>query len=409
MSACQAVAAVVGALKSFHVQNSHVKIKRCNRSAKLPALTEIVAPVNKQDTTPTLQALPKVAQQKQSLQILKKNQTSLIQLNTTIDSGNMVSAGKQVAASTQVISPPKSIITANGQGFAQSRNLDIGEQCFKKHDSCITGYCDSRSGRCEMRHPNSRKGEYCNDDSNCGSGLMCECSKKDKNGYCTGSKNWPVVTNPKFPPPGVGICGNKLKDGAACKFGKECRGNVCDPVSRTCRSEFTDISNGYFCKFNGQCKSGYCADGKKCAPLDTTGIPGDYCHHNEHCASGSCECAKGFGGFCRNWESWGPGPRNKSTSGLSVGICNGKEPLASLCSKNSECLSGKCADGKRCSPVNGTGRPGQYCHHNDHCSSKRCACPSGSANIFGFCEKFENFKSATMLRLNRDRTGFYCR
>ena len=224
-----------------------------------------------------------------------------------------------------------------------------------------------------------------------------------------GAKNWPVVKDVKNPPVGTGRCVRKYKNGAKCQVDNDCLDKVCDVDTKRCRSEHTDISNGYFCRWNGQCKSGYCANDKKCAPKDYTGKPGDYCHHNNHCASGSCECEKGLHGFCRNYESWAAGPRKKSASGRLVGICNAKEPLASLCTRNTECISGQCADGKRCSPQDGTGKPGQYCHHNNHCASKRCACPNGNANFLGFCEKFEKFNPSTMLRLNRERKGFYCR
>lgn len=67
--------------------------------------------------------------------------------------------------------------------------------------------------------------------------------------------------------------------------------------------------NGGVCEVNADCRSGYCADGTFCAPRDGTGRAGEYCHHGNHCRSGTCSCGERSGrrgileaGFCPQWD-----------------------------------------------------------------------------------------------------------
>jgi len=78
---------------------------------------------------------------------------------------------------------------------------------------------------------------------------------------------------------------------------------------------------GCFCERDAHCLSDNCADGKRCAPRDRTGISGNYCHHNNHCQSGYCSCAKGIFGFCKNWEQWPAGKFNASDRRIMIGFC----------------------------------------------------------------------------------------
>lgn len=182
---------------------------------------------------------------------------------------------------------------------------------------------------------------------------------------------------------------------------------------------------GESCNSNRQCASGLqCADGRKCAPIDGTGFGhpssvglSDYCHHDNHCASGSCNCEKGWFGFCRNWEAWPTGKFSTSPREASnIGFCNSRNGMGESCTKTSECNPGlQCANGQRCAPPDGTGRsasagrPGDYCHHDNHCTSGSCRCPGGNAGkSFGFCRNWENVTPRTALAFNSTRIGFMC-
>ncbi|MEM7050134.1 MAG: hypothetical protein AAF604_10755 [Acidobacteriota bacterium] len=152
-------------------------------------------------------------------------------------------------------------------------------------------------------------------------------------------------------------------------------------------------TNGALCAQSSECQSGYCADGRRCAPMDFTGLANEYCHHDNHCRSGRCGCDNGLRGpdsFCNNWRSGGSG------------TCTDRRDNGNDCTKNENCNSGHCADkgkvgqldfwtgsGGRCAPNDGTGAAGAYCHHNNHCASGSCNCPGGTS--FGFCASWEGF------------------
>ena len=222
--------------------------------------------------------------------------------------------------------------------------------------------------------------------------------------------------------------------------------------------------NGQSCQKGAECQSGHCADGKRCAPKDGTGQVGQYCHHNNHCSTGTCSCRGDTkpGGFCQNWEAYsdrevleerakgGFECRSKASEGAKACLvdsgcdvyqeckhyrcvtkpgeefyaeyfrrnpafpctedyqcdeynyCDKRNNLCmpikgaphykadgSQCTRNAQCVSENCADKRFCAPKDRTGPAGNYCHHNNHCSSGTCACPNGR-DILGFCVGYEN-------------------
>ena len=78
------------------------------------------------------------------------------------------------------------------------------------------------------------------------------------------------------------------------------------------------------------------------------------------------------------------GERSNSCQPNGIGIGAGSRLANSeLCTTDRECASGHCADGRFCAPRDGTGRAGDYCHHNNQCERGLvCHC---ARDIFGFC------------------------
>ncbi len=154
-------------------------------------------------------------------------------------------------------------------------------------------------------------------------------------------------------------------------------------VHGVCRDR---ADNGERCLHGEQCKSGYCADGKFCAP-DGTGKAGDYCHHDDHCSSGMCDCpgedlrVMGGKGYCPGWQDF---------TTTVHGVCLDLFQNGERCRRGEQCKSTYCADGRLCAPVDGTGAAGEYCHHNNHCKSGACVCPKGTG-WWGFCNGWKEF------------------
>ena len=148
--------------------------------------------------------------------------------------------------------------------------------------------------------------------------------------------------------------------------------------------------NGVDCTANGDCRSGYCADGRICAPKDGEGVKDEYCHHDNHCASGVCVCPNDpgghDGGFCKDWVRF-----DTTTHGR----CLAQNVNGQQCRDDANCESGNCADG-RCAPEDGKGRNGEYCHHNNHCQTGTCTCVNG-VDLLGFCLDWENHTEQEIL------------
>ena len=240
----------------------------------------------------------------------------------------------------------KGIPTAASQSSSSASLSNDGAACYGS-DECKSGIC--QAGLCAPAYLGVENA-YCYYNSHCISGL-CVC--QDENGN--------EVTCPKNPQEG---------DGGKCSGGL--------PLASRCTS-------------NNQCGSGYCANGL-CAPEDGTGQIGDYCHHQNHCANDFCFCPDGFDGdFCSNYNANADFLNRRGACAPFPGWVNGTS-----CTENSDCMSRYCANGA-CAPQDGTGVAGEYCHHNNHCRSGTCNCPSGEANFWslGFCPNWEDFDEKT--------------
>jgi len=115
-------------------------------------------------------------------------------------------------------------------------------------------------------------------------------------------------------------CMTGAQQGRVCKKQKDCgRYQSCNKDSGVCNSSdfyrqflmrrgepfARDGLLGSHCSIDALCASGHCANGI-CAPKDGTGMPGVYCHHDNHCASKQCNCKKdtlgALTGFCKDYE-----------------------------------------------------------------------------------------------------------
>ena len=142
--------------------------------------------------------------------------------------------------------------------------LNNGHLC-DDDDECGSGNC-ANNLRCAPENKTGRLGDFCFNNNQCGS-KACICAKGKSGSYC---KEWDDNSNYDT---WFGYC-----------------------------YEWPGKENGFLCKEDDECKSQYCADGAVCAPRDGSGLTGDYCHHNNHCFSGKCDCNVGepnWLGFCK--------------------------------------------------------------------------------------------------------------
>ena len=339
----------------------------------------------------------------------------------------------------------------------QSGNADAdrenGEFCGRNSD-CLSRYC-ADGKKCAPRNDSGRGGEYCHHDNHCISG-KCIC-EHGLAGFCRRWEDWPAGQwSPTSENVMIGRCQAQRRNGYFCTNNKECySGNCADrrkcapedgkggggeychhnnhcksgrcicepglagfcenweswPEGRSsddrrigaCSIEY-GFYNGAFCSNDRQCRSKNCADefpglDGRCAPSDYTGVAGDYCHHDNHCESARCICDRGPAGSCEGWR-WLRSGR--------TGHCSARFPNGANCERKENCLSNHCADGKRCAPRNDTGRPGDYCHHNDHCMSGNCSCPDGIKSL-GFCKDWEAYSLLSVETLRSEASGFLCR
>jgi LysM repeat protein len=310
-----------------------------------------------------------------------------------------------------------------------STQFENGTNCTEDQD-CKSGYC-ADGKKCAPKAGTGEAGDYCHHDNQCRTGLcLCPDGWIGGSGPCVGWETFSARD-------GHGTCTEVLPDGAGCTEDRDCRsgycadGKKCAPkdgtgeagdychhdnhcVSGSCDCPGEDVrvmgaksfcpdwesftitqhgvcralaENGARCTRDEQCESGYCADGAICAPKDGTGAEGDYCHHDNQCASGMCDCpgedfrVMGAKSFCPDWE----------TFTVTVhGVCRSLNANGDGCTRDAQCASGYCADGKKCAPEDGTGGEGDYCHHNNHCQTRVCDCPDGT-DWLGFCKGWESF------------------
>jgi LysM repeat protein len=215
----------------------------------------------------------------------------------------------------------KVVVSFQGSATEKQGATPLGGNCNYDGWSCVSNYC--YFGVCAPQGKGD-EGDYCFANKHCLSGV-CDCLEDNKLVPCG--------------PPRPGM-------GGTCGKG---------------------YGMGEFCNGDNDCASNYCANGQ-CAPKNGTGQYREYCHHNDHCATGLCYCPEGYGlgGFCKNHDS---------LAEEDYGYCTyrGDKVKGTKCSENSDCESNHCADGL-CAPRNKTGLSGDYCHHNDHCYSKVCDC-----------------------------------
>jgi len=228
-------------------------------------------------------------------------------------------------------------------------------------DECDSGHC-ADGKLCAPRNGTGKGGAYCHHGSHCASG---ECSCPEGNGWVGARgfcKDWQSYT-----PTHHGKCERALKNGQHCS-----------------------MTLGVWWSY--KCESDHCADGKICAPKNDTGKEGAYCHHDNHCASGLCQCPDGWEqgtkGFCKGWQNF---------TTAKHGTCSAQSKNGEYCTKDAQCLSRHCANDK-CAPINFKGKEGEYCHHDDHCAkSLYCRCPNNNARESWlwpwnqFCAGYRNF------------------
>jgi len=162
--------------------------------------------------------------------------------------GNVYGAGQHTFPC-----PPAAVLNEKMLGTCvgpTNEKLANGSQCSKKSecasDNCYKGLCAPKDGL-------GRLGDYCHHNDHCFNNY-CKCPNGYDGDLCKGYHGF-------SPKPGRhGTCGER-------------RGEV----------------HGGFCREDYECLSGYCAQ-NKCAPVDWTGLVGEYCHHDAHCYSETCNC-----------------------------------------------------------------------------------------------------------------------
>ncbi len=237
------------------------------------------------------------------------------------------------------------LTAGEGGEYGVLRQAMFGTQC-RNDRQCGTGRC--REGICapedgEGRSPwelgDSSTTDYCHHDNHCRS-KICLCDNPDH------------------------------KDGAFCRSNGQVTPGKCSP--------HRGIALGGLCSDDNMCSrdvtsATQCVQGK-CAPEDDTGLKGMYCHHNNHCLSGRC-----------------------------VGNqCQAVAALGQSCKKDKHCRGGNRAfwdrdwtarcERERCVPRDYLGDNGDFCQHDNQCTSLICAqgrCLGGALPLGAKCKKEE--------------------
>jgi len=335
------------------------------------------------------------------------------------------------------------LIPLKGKPAPSPKNVGPGYKC-SKNEECASGLYCADGKRCAPLKGTGQEGDYCHNNDHCDSKLFCLCPGGYDAERC--SEDWKTFVSTDEPegcywghdgqycyasleesylPSDYGKCVARDQNGAPCSRNEDCESGNCAEA------------------FGG---------GKRCAPKDGTGQGDEYCHQQNQCQSGWCVCAAepkkillkprgappmawlGGGWFSTDVCVWGPGyclPKQENgrscwknencesencaneqcapkpgtgkgneycnqdgqcLSGICLqGKCYPQEKNGAPCSSDRECLSGYCADGEKCAPENGTGQAGEYCHHDDHCQSGFCVCPSGYDGRF--CANWRTLKA----------------
>lgn len=113
---------------------------------------------------------------------------------------------------------------------------DQGASCAGD-DECVSGYCNPKTKACDIKvKPKKQKGDDCTADDDCADGLSCI------NGKCD---------TPPTPPPGPTPGGGK--EGDDCKANADCDSGYCEPTTSMCAKK----PDGY-CESDADCGGGTC-------------------------------------------------------------------------------------------------------------------------------------------------------
>lgn len=206
----------------------------------------------------------------------------------------------------------EAIFARHGHGV-----FEVGAVCAT-NDNCLSGRCHGGTGRCIPVDGTGELWDYCTHDNHC---INRNCISPAGGGQCR---------------PQVGI-GAYCEDNNACAEGRRC--------DRGAGTQGT----------------------RRCIPDDGEGQGGDYCSHDNHCASIDCIGAPGRG------------------------VCSAVDNNGAWCDENRDCDSGRCDVGwsttntRRCIPNDGTGRDDDYCTHNNHCRPP-LLCARRRGAVAGTCD-----------------------
>lgn len=140
---------------------------------------------------------------------------------------------------------------------------------------CQSTYC-ADSFRCAPRDQTGQPGEYCHHDNHCRS-QRCSCDnfQRAADSFCN-----------NFRGGNQGTCLARRDNGDDCTRNENCTSGYCADAGKVTNLDFWPATSG-----------------GRCAPVDSTGAVGAYCHHDNHCSSGNCNCPGGKSfGFCAAWE-----------------------------------------------------------------------------------------------------------
>ncbi len=219
-------------------------------------------------------------------------------------------------------------------------------------DRCHLGACVPADGQGQLRG-------FCNHDAQC---ISQHCEQDVR--ASTGRTN---------------LCLWKI--GAACNESLECSSLRCDRVAgnpRRCIPNDRTGKPGDYCSHNNQCASSNCMQSKCVAPA-TNGSP---CTTNASCQSGRCDTVVGnqqvcipndgtgvVGDYCSHVNQC----QNKNCVGQR---CTALGAPGATCTSNIGCQSNRCdmagGNPRKCIPNDGTGLVGNYCSHNNQCANKNC-------------------------------------
>ncbi len=325
-------------------------------------------------------------------------------------------------------------LTAGDDELGVLRQAMLGNTCLIDPDCgtgrCREGFCapEDGEGASPWEFGDAGRTDYCHHDNHCRSnvcvcddpdhkdGAFCRANGKIKPGKCSAHTRIPLgqPCNRKF------MCARATANAAQCVQGK-------------CAPEDDTGTTGMYCHHNNHCISGKCIGNQcqalvdvggsckrdhhcrggnrafwggdwtarcergKCVPRDFVGDNGDFCQHDNHCASMVCAQNRCFGGAL---------------------------PLGAKCKKEEQCAGGNrqllgdrwtthCPQG-RCAPKDRTGDPGTYCHHDNHCTQGlRCKCPGrgryGERFLNGVCIRTDDQSDEDMRNKVASRTEFVCK